>query len=291
MNITAIILNYKNYNDTRECILSVRNQNIGNGGNIRITVIDNNSKDDSTKRLEQEFPMYNYVYNNENYGFARGVNQGIKLNYEDSDYFLLINNDAVLDKDCLMQMLSVSEGEYLVGPVIFYKKRSDTVWQGGGFFSKLIMNIVVPDKNQKTKPRKSIYVDFLSGCVLLIPKGVIDKIGYFDEKFFFYSEDLDFCLRAKKSGVKLIYRRDSRAWHNIDEIEKSRTNPFVLENLAFGYILLIKKHFRSLKFYGLILFTFLYTPFRLYQILKGGNKLKDLKYWIKGAKKAWKTAI
>ncbi|MCX6747902.1 MAG: glycosyltransferase family 2 protein [Candidatus Nomurabacteria bacterium] len=291
MTITAIILNYKNYQDTKECILSLKKQILGKDMILRVLIIDNGSEDNNTRKLQEEFPEHEYIYNDKNLGFAKGINQGILLSVKHSDYFLLLNNDALLDQSSLIEMVAVSEEKSIVGPVIFYKNSPEIVWQGGGFFSKLIMNVVVPDKNKKPHFRKSLYVDFLSGCTLLIPKNVIENIGYFDERFFFYGEDLDFSLRAKKAKIKLIYHRSARAWHNIQNIEQSRTSPFVLENLAFSYIMIVKKHYPNFKIYGLILFIFIYTPFRLYQIIKGGNSLKNIIFWIKGGIKAWKTKI
>lgn len=288
MIINAIILNYKNYKDTQECIISLEKQIIPEGYSLKILIIDNNSEDDSTLKIQKEYPQYTYIFNNENYGFAKGVNQGIDLKYKESDFFLLVNNDAILEKNCLKNLLEISKGEALVGPVIFYKDNPDTAWQGGGFYSKLRMNIVIIDKNKKIISTKIKNVDFLSGCILLIPKKVIDIVGKFDEKFFFYGEDLDFCLRAKKEQIKILYSPSAKAWHNIEDITSSRTSSFVLKNLAFSYNLIIKKHFSRFKIYGILLFIFIYTPFRLYQIIKGKNDLKNIREWIKGGLKVWK---
>jgi hypothetical protein len=288
MIINAIILNYKNYKDTRECIISLEKQIIPEGYSLKILIIDNNSEDDSTLKIQKEYPQYTYIFNNENYGFAKGVNQGIDLKFKESDFFLLVNNDAILEKNCLNNLLEISKGKALVGPVIFYKDNPDTVWQGGGFYSKIRMNIVVPDKNKKIVSTKIKKVEFLSGCILLIPKKVIDIVGKLDEKFFFYGEDLDFCLRAKKKHVEILYSPNVKAWHNIEDITSSRTSSFVLKNLAFSYNLIIKKHFPKFKTYGLFLFIFIYTPFRLYQIIKGKSDLKNIKEWIKGGLKVWK---
>ena len=288
MIITAIILNYKKYQDIRSCIISLEKQILPEDSFLKILILDNNSGDDSTEKIQKEYPQYTYVFNKENYGFAKGVNQGIDLSYKESDFFLLVNNDATLDQNCLNNLLETSKGEALVGPAIFYKDRPDLVWQGGGYFSRLRMNIVVLDKNKKLKSTEIKSVDFLSGCILLIPKKVIDKVGKLDEKFFFYGEDLDFCLRTKKTGVRVLYCPKAKAWHNIEDISISHTNSFVLKNLAFSYNLIIKKHYPKFKIYGLFLFIFVYTPFRLYQIIKGRNNLSNIKEWLKDGLKVWK---
>jgi len=291
MLITAIILNYKNYTDTRACLLSLEKQQLPENCELQILVIDNNSNDGSTERLQGEFPKHHYVFNTENYGFSRGINQGLTLTYELSDYFLLVNNDAELATDCLSRLLTASAGEALTGPAIFYKKRPTIIWQGGGEFSRLRMNIVVRNKNKTTKATDIRAVDFLSGCVLLIPKKITESIGTFDENFFFYGEDLDFCLRAKKAGIKILYCPAAHAWHNIESIALNRTNSFVLENLAFSQQSIIKKHFPQFQFYGWLLFIFIYTPWRFYQIVSGKSNWRNISAWLKGAKKARKTKI
>jgi len=290
-NITAIILNYKNYHDVRICILSLLKQDLPSDSHLSLLIIDNNSGDDYTKQLATEFPEHQYIYNEDNLGFAKGVNQGIHLGRDQSDYFLLVNNDAELAPDCLRLLLEASQGSALAGPAIMYKEDPDIIWQGGGFFSKLRMNIIVPDKNKVISDCETQSVDFLSGCILLIPKTVVDHLGRLDEKFFFYGEDLDFCLRAKRAGVKVLYCSQAHAWHNIKRAAISRTSAFVLKNLAFSHQLIIKKHFPARQLYGALLFLFVYTPFRLKQIIQGGSDWRNLGAWFQGAWQAWFTKI
>lgn len=291
MNITAIILNYKNYQDVCACIESLEKQDLNSEDSLKILIIDNNSEDGSTEKLKQQFPQHSYIFNKKNFGFAKGVNQGIDLSYNNSDYFLLVNNDAELSPDCLKKLLETSKGNDLIGPTIFYKQNPEIIWQEGGYFLKNKMGITIPRKNKKLISEETKNVDFISGCIMLIPKKIIDTIGKFDENFFFYGEDLDFCLRAKKAGFSIIYRADAKSWHNIKSIAENRTNPFVLKNLAYSYLLIIKKHFYNRRFYGLILFIFIYTPFRFYQIIKGKNNWRNLESWLQGGWLAWHKKI
>jgi len=289
MQITAIILNYRNYKDIKQCILSLENQKIDTNYNLHILIIDNGSQDQNTKQLQQDFPQHQFVFNNTNFGFAKAVNQGIKLTQKQSDYFLLVNNDAELATDCLGTLITNSNHSAITGPAICYKNDPEKIWQSGGFFSKLRLNTLNPLKNKPYKKQAPQKVDFLSGCVLLIPKKIILKLGLFDENLFFYGEDLDYCLRAKFNKIDINYCAEARAWHNIEDIASSRTSAFVLENLAFSYIYIIKKHFPYLKLYGYFLFIFAYSPFRLYQIIKGRNNIKNIFYWFEGAYRAIKT--
>jgi GT2 family glycosyltransferase len=287
--ITAIILNYKNYSDIYTCIISLEKQVLPNNYQIKILIIDNGSEDDSTSRLQIKFPEYQYIFNQKNLGFAKAVNQGIKLTQNQSDYFLLVNNDAELDPECLSTLIAYSNNSAVTGPAICYKDEPEKIWQSGGFFSKLRLNTINPLKNKPYKKELSQKVDFLSGCVLLLPKKIILELGLLDENLFFYGEDLDYCLRVKSHNIDITYCAQARAWHNIKNIAENRTSAFVLENLAFSYIYIIKKHFSSLKLYGYFIFIFIYSPFRFYQIIKGDNNLKNIFYWFKGAYRAAKT--
>jgi len=292
MIITAIILNYNNYSDLKECLKSLAAQELLENQKLKIIIIDNYSSDGSTLKIQTEFPQYQYIFNAKNYGFSRGVNQGIKA-APDSDYFLLINNDAILEPLGLQKLIAAQSE--LTGPTIFYLTEPTKVWQAGGNFKKIKLGLKVPLKNKKlpatTSHLQAQIVDFISGCVMLISQKALEKIGLFDENFFFYGEDLDFCLRAKKHGLIIKYLPSASAWHNIQTIAKTRTNPFVLENLAKSYFLIIRKHFRFLKFYGLFLFIFIYTPWRLWQIIKGTNNLKNISAWLRGGQAGLKIKL
>lgn len=291
MTITAIILNYRKYTETKECLQSLLAQSLSKDDIIKIILVDNGSNDDSTHKLMRDFPKCQYIFNENNLGFSKGVNEAIKLNLEQSDYFLLVNNDALLDHNCVQELLNTSQQRFISGPVIFYKNRPRVVWQGGGRFSKFRMNLIVQDKNNHTTSDTTERVDFVSGCIMLVPKKVFIENGYFDERFFFYGEDLDFCLRAKQKNIPVYYNRKAKGWHDIGNTRETRTTPFTLENLGFSYIFIIKKHYPKLKIYGLFLFLFIYTPFRLIQLWQGGNNLGNLKFWLKGGIRAWKIKI
>ncbi|MGB9902666.1 glycosyltransferase family 2 protein [Methanothrix sp.] len=291
--IYAIILNYNNYLDTKECIESIHHS-------IHpvdcIILVDNGSKDGSIEKLEKEYGLSNkikIIKNKINLGFSGGVNIGIQqiLRATNVEYILLINNDALIDVNCLTELLKVaskSEDIGIVGPRIFYFKDNDRIWQGGGYFSKLKSGIVVPEKNRLSKQclaDKEKEVDFISGCVMLVSKKVFEKVGLFDEDFFFYSEDVDFCLRAKKAGFSLFYVPSAIAWHKISNISKDRTSPFALYHLARSRLIMLRKNFPYWYFlYSILIQFFIYTPYRLWQIFNGSRQIEAFWAWLIGTK-------
>jgi GT2 family glycosyltransferase len=258
------------------------NQKLTENAKTNFVIIDNGSIDFSTREIEKKYPNFIYLYNKDNMGFSYAVNQGIKL-VPETDFFCLVNNDAFVDPYMVDTLISSQKGvPGISGPVIFYKDKPDIVWQGSGVFSLLKMGVIVPEKNKRFFDKKIKNPDFISGCVMMIHKKVFDTVGYFDEKFFFYGEDLDFCLRAKKIGFQINYVPSAKAWHAISDIRVTRTNVFVLKNIAISYFLIVRKHYPCYFPYALLLFIFLYTPFRVYQILSGGSNISNTISWIRG---------
>jgi len=285
----AIIVNWNNYFDTKECINSLR---LSSYPVTKIILVDNASTDGSAERLRetylQDAKVY-YIQNEMNLGFAGGVNKGIKHAIRQSaDYVFIINNDAIVDKDCIKILYSAMKDDpciAIAGPRIFYYHAPQRIWQGGGYFSKLKTGVVIPEKGklQTESPLLVRQVSFLTGCAMLIKTKVFEKIGFFDEDFFFYAEDADFCLRAKRAGFKLLYVPSAKVWHKIKNISQERTTPFCMYHLARSRLVFLRKNFTLPYFlYGLILHLAFYTPYRIWQIVHGSRSFHSFKAWIQG---------
>jgi GT2 family glycosyltransferase len=287
-SVYAVVLNWNNYLDTRECILSI-------GDSVdRIVLVDNGSSHECVSRLRRDFgsnPAVHIIQNATNVGFAAGVNIGILYSLErGANYILLVNNDVVLDGECVTLLLDILEKNPkagLAGPRIFYYKEPDRIWLGGGYFSYLRMGIYVPEKGKRTgwydlAPRR---VDFVTGCVVLIKSTVFERVGLFDDRYYFYEEDADMCIRARKAGFEIWYVPRARAWHKIEDIARDRSSPFVMYNLARSRMLFLRKHFGPvLWLWGLALHFVVYTPFRALQIMRGSQSVAAFLEWVRGTK-------
>ncbi|MBT9138509.1 MAG: N-acetylglucosaminyl-diphospho-decaprenol L-rhamnosyltransferase [Syntrophomonadaceae bacterium] len=288
-NIQAIVLNWNNYIDTKECIESLQQSCLKLFG---VVVVDNGSQDGSSERLQQDFSECShikFIRNESNYGFARGVNVGIRYALDqNAEYIFLLNNDAIVDKNCIGHLFAeVNKDPFvgIAGPRIFYYKDPQRIWQGGGYFSRIKTGVINPEKNKLAVEfsEETKYVTFLTGCAMLIKCEVFEKIKCFDEDYFFYNEDLDFCLRAMRAGFRLFYVPEAKVWHKIENIAKDRTTPFVLYHLAKGNILLLRKNFRTAYFlYGFLVHLLGYTPYRMMQIIRGSRSTAALLAWMKG---------
>lgn len=217
--VFVIILNYNGQDTLRECLNSVLRSDYVEQ---EIVLIDNRSTDDSFRQARQDFSRIYFIENSKNLGFAAGVNVGIRLAMEKmADYVLLLNNDARLETDTLSKLVESLEQDPSIGlasPLIL-QEASDKVWFAGGRIDWLKMRTI---HTAGPSDRSAAYdTEYLSGCALLIRKEVFQKIGLFDEKFFFYYEDADFSWRAGQAGYRCQVVPTAIARHR----EKSSANP------------------------------------------------------------------
>ncbi|MEI8175336.1 MAG: glycosyltransferase family 2 protein [Candidatus Omnitrophota bacterium] len=211
--VDIIILNWNSERDTAECIRSVEAQSFGD---YRVIIVDNGSDDGSGERLRARFPRCEVLRSEVNLGFAGGCNLGIRhaLAQERADYFLLLNNDTIVAPEMLELMVregAMDERRGIIAAVNYYYARPATVHMAAHrFFWWRGMQGIIKDVASACAEVQSV-----SGSCMLIRKDVIGKIGFFDERYFAYYEDADLCLRARRSGFKVIVVRDAKVWHKI----------------------------------------------------------------------------
>ena len=224
------------------------------------------------------------IKNKDNYGFAGGHNIGIKfaLRCLNSNYILLLNNDTVVDPNFLTEMMNIVldyKDIGICGPKIYYYDEPRRIWRAGGDFNFWIGMVKGKgadeiDHGQYNRISEEKFVD---GCCMLVSREVLTKVGLLDETFFFGFEDVDICIRATKSGFKVLYVFKSKIWHKVSVSAKK--SPFVYIKSIESRLKLLKKHCSKLQFISgsaFYLFQLLINSFLL--ILKlDKNKLKF--YW------------
>lgn len=287
--VSAVIVNWNRFKDTVECVDSLQR---GSLTCSKIIVVDNGSSDGSAKRLKGRFDgdeSIVVVECSQNKGFAAGVNRGIQEAFHGSDdYIFLMNNDATVDPDCLLTLVSAMQSDDklgLAGPCILYHHKTEKIWQGGGYYRVLRAGVQVPDKSRKwgEVSKSTQEVTFLSGCTQLIKSDLLRKVGTFDEDYFMYSEDLDLCLRAHRGGFRLLYVPSAKSFHKISDEGGARASEFTLYHLARGILLLHRKFFSlPYRLYGALIQALLYTPVRILQTLRSGAGLVAIKGWFLG---------
>lgn len=221
-SVYIIILNWNQYWLTAECVRSLTNLHYPN---YHIVVVDNGSSDDTVKKLFDEFgTQIDLLPNGENIGFSGGNNVGIRFALQQgADYVMLLNNDTVVEDIYLLdKLVSVSETSSLVGmlsPSIFYYDSPNQVWYAGSelnFWRGWRHYYQIPTE------KKPLDTGYGSGCCLLVSSRLIRQIGLLNEVYFFSVEDLEWSLRAKQAGWRILYVPDASVLHKDSVTSKAQ---------------------------------------------------------------------
>ena len=216
--VFVILVNYNGSEDTIECVESLLSNDFKS---FEIIIIDNNSEEQQKKILKDKLvDSVKIIYLDNNIGFAGGNNVGIKCALEqNADYILLLNNDTIVESDFLTILLNSIINDNTIGictPKINFYSDRNRIWSAGGKINNIRGSAFSKYENIKDDGDiKNRYVDFASGCCLLIKKEVIEKVGVLDENYFLYLEDTDFCLRVVEAGFKILFVADSKIYHKV----------------------------------------------------------------------------
>jgi hypothetical protein len=216
--VAIILVNYNGAEDTIECIDSL---SMIRDVEYEIIVVDNCSTDSSIERLKELQRKYTFtlLQATSNNGFSSGNNIGITY-ASNADYYLLLNNDTVVEPDFLNKLVNEFKYHSHCGAAtskILYNSKPDTIWYAGGSFNKRTARSEHYHFNEKNLMLDNVpeKVTFASGCCLCISKEVINKIGLLNEDFFLYEEDVDFCFRITEAGFDIIYVPSSVIYHKV----------------------------------------------------------------------------
>ncbi len=211
--VGIIVLNFKLKDKTLQCLKSIQNLKYPQK---TIYIVDNNSQDGLADALPED-PMISFIQTGSNLGFAGGNNVGIKRALQEGcDYIFVLNPDTTLEKNALDHLIAAAreKGDGVFGPKILFGDKK-TIWYAGGIFDRA--NVLGShrgvDQLDKGQFEKQEPTDFVSGAAMLVSGGIFKKIGYFDEDYFMYYEDADFCFRAQQKGFDLYYVPEAVVYH------------------------------------------------------------------------------
>lgn len=244
IELSIIIVNYNGLKYLRECFESLQH-------NLKdivyeIIVLDNNSKDNSCEYIKNNFPEINLIESEINYGFGKGNNEAVKQ--AKGEFLLLINNDTIVC-DNLIPVLNTLKSDKKIGVIGINMLNANKKYipAAGNFpnyrnmfqFQKLLD---LGSEFQNGIFSKIQYeVDWLGGSFLMIPRHIYQQINGFDEDYFMYVEDVDFCKRIADKGYKRIFMPHYNYIHFVGfNLNK---NPMLVK----GYKIYIKKHFFGFK--------------------------------------------
>jgi len=204
MTLGVVILNWNGMDVTPRCLDSILRSS---SPPDQIVVVDNASTDGSADHIRGRYPQVALIVNDSNLGFAEGNNVGIRYLLERAfDLVLLLNNDTVVDPDCLRELKRAAETQPAAayGATIYELSAPGRIWYSGGSISRLTLEArheTAPADAPGT-PRPT---DFITGCCLMFRSDALRGIGLLDRDFFAYYEDVDWCLRAKAAHERVLY--------------------------------------------------------------------------------------
>ncbi len=213
--VSVIIVNYNTKPILQDCLHNLE----GSYPNLEIIVVDNASADGSAEMVKASFPNV-VLIENENNGLAAGSNLG--LTKATGDYYLFMGSDAFPAGDAISQLVNYMDQAPYVGiatcKLVLRNGELDwdahrgfpTPWAALTHFTKLnklfphsrIFNRYFLGWEDMNKPHE---IDLCISHFMLVKKEVIEQIGKWDEHYFLYGEDVDFCYRAKQAGWQIMY--------------------------------------------------------------------------------------
>lgn len=262
MKLSVIIVNYNVKYFLTQCLLSVEKAKFEYEKKygqklIEIFVVDNNSKDNSATYVKENFPEVILLENKKNVGFSSANNQAIRQS--SCKYVLLLNPDTIIPEDTFLKIINFADKNPDAGSIGVKMMNGEGVFlpeskrafpsPSVSFFKIFGLSKLFPkskrfgkyhltylDENEINK------VDVLSGAFMLLRKSALDKVGFLDETFFMYGEDIDLSYRIARSGFSNYYYPEINIIHYKGESTKKGSLNYVFM-FYNAMIIFAKKHF------------------------------------------------
>ena len=260
VKVFIIILNWNGAEDTLNCLKSLEKLK-KDKYSLTTVVVDNASSDDSVTKLRKYMKVrdgHTLIINKSNLGYAGGMNSGLTYSLKKrANYVMCINNDTIVDKYLIEKMI-VSTGKkknigiicpkiYFAKGYEFHKKRykkselGKVIWYAGGEidWDNIYGSNRGVDEVDEGQFEKEEETDFATGNCMLINVKALKDIGFFNEKYFLYLEDMELSIRMKNAGWKILYSPKGYLWHKVAQssgIGSDLNDYYTTRNrMLFGY--------------------------------------------------------
>ncbi|MGL4670379.1 MAG: glycosyltransferase family 2 protein [Methanobacteriaceae archaeon] len=256
MILSIVIPNYNGKKFLKTCFESIKPQLTND---YEVIIVDNGSSDGSVNFIKSNYILdYGYnrfslIENNDNLGFAKAVNQGIKA--AKGEFVFLLNNDVELDENCLENIVKCANkinsnkntNFFAIGAKMLQFKNRNLIDDAGDEYNLLAWTKKVGEGKIASKYNNNYEIFSACGGAALYNRSVFKEIGYFDEKFFAYMEDVDISYRAQINGYSNYFCSDAIVYHIGSASSGSRYNEFKINLAARNNIYTIYKNMPKLQ--------------------------------------------
>lgn len=245
MEASVIIPNYNGAEFIKECIDSLKLQEYKD---FEIIVVDNGSKDDSADLVEREYPGIRLKRLDQNYGFSRAVNEGLRMS--EAPFVILLNSDTRVEAGfvgALVSAIKSDESVFSVASKMIQMKRPDKLDGAGDLYSAFGWAYARGKGRSSEGYTKTSKVFSACGGAAIYRRSILDEIGWFDEFHFAYLEDTDIGYRARIMGYKNIYCPEAKVYHVGSGATGSRYNDFKIRISARNNMYVIMKNMPVLQ--------------------------------------------
>lgn len=290
--VSIILVNYNGKNYIKQCIQSILKSEYKN---FELVVVDNDSSDQSLDDIKEELGDFRIkiVRNSKNLGFAEANNIGV--NHTKGKYVALLNIDTIVHSTWLEELLWVMEHDCTIGvaqPKLL-SLDDHTTYDSAGDYLDFFGNCFRRGGSwyEKDNGQYDIVQDIFSarGAALITRKEIIEKIGLFDDNFFMFFEDFDFCWRVRLYGKRVVFVPQAVVYHKGGGISTTQQSSESANMHAFKnqFICLIKNYNTHNMIKYAILYLIIYLTTGLFLFEPFIIKRNDKKAWIKGRLQAY----
>lgn len=227
IDLSIIIVSFNTRKLTTECLDSLRD-NVSKKITFETIVVDNASRDDSVEYIKKHYPDIKMIASKDNEGFSRANNHAVKISK--GRYVLFLNSDTVVYKDSLEKMVEFMDEHENAGAATCFlvmpngelddaaHRGYPTPWNAilhfSGIASLFPKSTFLNGYHLGWKDLDKVHeIDALAGAFMIVRREAGEKVGWWDEDYFFYGEDLDFCYKLKQNGWKIYFIPEVKVLH------------------------------------------------------------------------------
>ena len=261
--ITFVILTWNSSKYIKDCLDSVNN--ISNFF-IKIIIVDNGSTDNTVNILKEYKKNNNdlsVVFLSENMGTTKSRNIALRMVEEDTDYICILDSDTIINEEAIYIMTDFLDSNYdvaLVGPAMTNEKKEKQIpyrkfpsWKIKILKAFPINNISQIGEKMESYPLENLTsefeCDYLISACWMMRYDIYEKLGNLDEKIFYSPEDVEYCMRARSKGYKIVHLKNAKIIHLYQRISKKKLISKVNFSHLWGINYILKKYKKFLKEY------------------------------------------